>query len=252
MNNSLQVFNFEGANVRTVMIDDEPYFVGKDVAEVLGYSSPSATVSKKVREKYKGVAVLETPSGKQETTIISEPGIYQLINGSKLESAEKFQDWVYEEVLPTIRKTGSYQPPLTVEDHLLAATQGLAKQVETVVADVEDIKGRMELSSTQQFQLQKAGNYTVIQFLGGKDSEVYGQLSRKVFSALWRDFKNYFELPAYRALPTVKFDEGLAYVKNWQPDMNLNMEIAKTRRQKQLLIGADTVSVVNATDSSFM
>ena len=100
--------NEEFGQVRTVMIDGEPYFVGKDVAEILGYAEPRSAISKKVDDEDRGVAKMETPSGMQEMTIINESGLYSLILSSKLESAKKFKRWVTSEVLPTIRKQGYY------------------------------------------------------------------------------------------------------------------------------------------------
>lgn len=103
--NKLQVFtNPEFGQVRTVTIEEEPWFVGKDVAVALGYESPRAAVSKKVDPEDKGVSEMETPSGKQQMTIINESGLYALIFGSKLESAKRFKHWVTHEVLPAIRK----------------------------------------------------------------------------------------------------------------------------------------------------
>ena len=107
--NELQIFNSEEfGEIRTVTIDNEPWFVGKDVAEALGYAEPRSAVSKKVEEADRGVAEMETPSGKQNMTIINESGLYALIFGSKLESAKRFKHWVTSEVLPAIRKHGVY------------------------------------------------------------------------------------------------------------------------------------------------
>ena len=107
--NELQIFNSEEfGEIRTVTIDNEPWFVGKDVAEALGYAEPRSGVSKKVEEADRGVAEMETPSVKQNMTIINESGLYALIFGSKLESAKRFKHWVTSEVLPTIRKHGVY------------------------------------------------------------------------------------------------------------------------------------------------
>ena len=108
--NELQVFkNQEFGQVRTLTLNDEPWFVGKDVAEALGYAEPRSAVSKKVDDADRGVAEMETPSGKQNMTIINESGLYSLILSSKLPSAKKFKRWVTSEVLPALRKTGQYQ-----------------------------------------------------------------------------------------------------------------------------------------------
>lgn len=108
--NNLKIFeNAEFGQIRTVVIDGEQWFVGKDVAVALGYSEPRSVVSKKVDEEDKGVAKMDTPSGLQEMTIINESGLYALIFGSKLDSAKKFKHWVTAEVLPSIRKIGKYE-----------------------------------------------------------------------------------------------------------------------------------------------
>ena len=108
--NELQIFNnSEFGQIRTVIINEEPYFVGNDVATILGYAEPRSTVSKKVDIEDRGVAKLETPSGIQEMTVINESGLYSLILGSKLESAKRFKHWVTSEVLPTIRKKGKME-----------------------------------------------------------------------------------------------------------------------------------------------
>ncbi|MBB1099913.1 phage antirepressor KilAC domain-containing protein [Limosilactobacillus sp. WF-MT5-A] len=103
-----QLFNFNGQQVRTVTINDEPYFVGKDVATILGYKSPSVAISKNVPDKYKGVTEMETPGGKQKLVIISEAGLYKLAFKSHVPQAERFTDWIASEVLPAIRKHGAY------------------------------------------------------------------------------------------------------------------------------------------------
>ena len=102
---NLNVFSFQDQDVR--FADGKP--VANDVAAVLGYSDPAKTVSTKVSAKNKTVTKMVTLDGKlRDVTVLEEAGIYQLIFSSKLESAEKFQDWVFNEVLPSIRKTGSY------------------------------------------------------------------------------------------------------------------------------------------------
>lgn len=114
----IRPFNFQGTPVRTVMIGDEPYFVGSDAAIAIGYANPRDAISRHVKDKYKRVSRITTPYGTQEMTVISEPGIYQLAGQSKLPSAEPFQDWIYEQVLPSIRKTGGYVTPQTAADWL--------------------------------------------------------------------------------------------------------------------------------------
>ena len=107
--NELQIFiSKEFGQIRTVTMDNEPWFVGKDVATALGYSNSRDAILKHVHEDDKGVAKCDTPSGKQEMTVINESGLYALIFGSKLDSAKRFKHWVTSEVLPSIRKHGMY------------------------------------------------------------------------------------------------------------------------------------------------
>ncbi len=108
MNNITTFNNPAFGSVRAVSVNDEPYFVGKDVAEILGYSNPRDALSKHVDAEDKGVANCDTLGGTQEMTIINESGLYSLILSSKLPKAKEFKRWVTAEVLPAIRKTGGY------------------------------------------------------------------------------------------------------------------------------------------------
>ena len=111
--NELMLFNNnEFGKIRVINISNEPWFVGKDIASILGYSDPSATISKKCKHKRKEM-ISHCQNGKvvkTQTTLINEGDLYRLIIGSKLPSAQKFEEWVMDEVLPQIRQTGGYIP----------------------------------------------------------------------------------------------------------------------------------------------
>ena len=103
--NELKVFDSpEFGQVRTIVINSEPWFVGKDVAVALGYKNTSDAISKHVDDEDKGVAKCDTLGGMQDLSIINESGVYSLVFGSKLPNAKKFKHWVTSEVLPSIRK----------------------------------------------------------------------------------------------------------------------------------------------------
>ena len=107
--NELQTFsNSEFGAIRTLNIDNAPWFVGKDVAAALGYKEPTKATRDKVDAEDRGMSNIDTPSGMQSMVIINESGLYSLILSSKLPNAKKFKRWVTSEVLPAIRKTGSY------------------------------------------------------------------------------------------------------------------------------------------------
>lgn len=117
--NNLQIFNSpDFGQIRIIQQNGEPWFVGKDVAQALGYSQTAKAVREHVKDNHKGMSVLDTPGGKQETTIIDEAGLYSLVMRAKTEKAEAFQEWVTGEVLPAIRKHGGYLTPDKIEQAL--------------------------------------------------------------------------------------------------------------------------------------
>lgn len=115
MNNRLQVFSYKGNEVRTVLRDGEPWWVLKDVCDILELSN-SRMVADRLDDDEKGVSIADTPGGKQEITIVSESGLYSVILLSRKPEAKKFKRWVTHEVLPTIRKHGVYVTPAKLEE----------------------------------------------------------------------------------------------------------------------------------------
>lgn len=111
----LQTFNFEDLPVRTLTVDEEPYFVGKDVADILGYSNSRKALLDHVDEEDKLTSRIVTAGQNRNQTIINESGLYSLIFSSKLESAKRFKRWVTSEVLPSIRKHGLYATDNVIE-----------------------------------------------------------------------------------------------------------------------------------------
>lgn len=118
--NELKVFNSpEFGQVRTFDKGGEPWFVGKDVAIILGYERTADAIRAHVDEDDKGVGKIQTPGGKQKIVIINESGLYSLVMGSKLPTAKQFKHWITSEVIPSIRKYGAYLTPEKVEEALL-------------------------------------------------------------------------------------------------------------------------------------
>lgn len=146
MNNSLRVFdNEEFGTIRTVMIDGEPWFVGKDVAEALGYTNPRDALSKHVDdEDKKTVAIRDGIRGNPNVTVINESGVYSLILSSKLPNAKKFKRWVTAEILPSVRRTGSYSAkPMTLAEQALAQAQILVDH-EKQLAELSESVDKLE------------------------------------------------------------------------------------------------------------
>ncbi len=114
--NEITIFEHpDFGSVRSVEVNNNPCFVGKDVALALGYSNPRDALAKHVDDEDKGVAKCDTPGGVQNLTVINESGVYALVFGSKLDKAKEFKHWVTSEVLPSIRKHGAYMTPETIE-----------------------------------------------------------------------------------------------------------------------------------------
>lgn len=132
----LKIFeNQDFGQVRTVTEDNKIYFCGSDVAKALGYVNPN----KAIKDHCKGVTKRDTPTygGIQEMSFIPEGDIYRLIVRSKLPSAEKFEKWVFDEVLPSIRQTGTYNRPMT-QTELIAAQAQILVEMERKVNDTSD------------------------------------------------------------------------------------------------------------------
>lgn len=138
--NNLQAFNFEEQEVRTLTVNNEPYFVGKDIAEILGYSNASKAVMNHVDledKKFEMIAHSQNGNASEtKTAIINESGLYSLILKSKLPTAKKFKRWVTSEVLPTIRKHGMYATENTIEQ-LLSDPDTAIKLLETIKTERE-------------------------------------------------------------------------------------------------------------------
>lgn len=144
MNNEIRIFeNEQFGKVRTLLIDGQPWFVGKDVAEALGYTNSRKALIDHVDEEDKGVTKRDTLGGNQKLTIINESGLYCLIIKSKLEGARQFKRWVTSEVLPSIRKYGAY-----LTEEALARVTGDTSEAEKLFTELKKEKLRVK-------QLQK-------------------------------------------------------------------------------------------------
>lgn len=219
--NELQIFNSpEFGDIRTVEIDGKPYFAGTDVAKALGYKD---TVNA-LKQHCRGVVkhhLTDSLGRSQEASFISEGDLYRLIMKSKLPSAEKFESWVMDEILPTIRKTGSYQKPLTVAEQIQLLAQGTADHEERI----EKLENTMTIDYGQQKYLGDLVSIVVIEALGGKDSNAYSEIGKKVFAECNRDVKSYFGVNARNNIPKLRYEEAVKYIKGWQPCTNTKMQI---------------------------
>lgn len=154
--NDIKIFeNEKFGKIRTALIENEPWFVGKDVAVILGYTNPQKAIRDHVDEEDKGVNETFTPGGTQNLTTINESGLYSLILSSKLPTAKEFKRWVTAEVLPSIRKTGGYvnDNDLFIETYLPFADES-TKLLFRSTLDVVKAQNKMIKEKDEQLQIQ--------------------------------------------------------------------------------------------------
>ena len=227
----LQIFsNSEFGEIRTITKDNETYFVGKDVAKALGFANPRDAIATHVFDEDKGVDTIDTLGGKQSMTVINESGVYALVFGSRLESAKRFKHWVTSEVLPSIRKTGSYQKQLSPQE-MMRIQLGMLDDVSDRVSKLENT---MNIDYGQQKVLNDLVSARVIKILGGKDSNAYKEISKKVFAEINHDYKDYFNVNSRANTPRLKNEQAVEYIKNWMPSTNTMMLIKDCNAQINL------------------
>lgn len=230
----VQIFeNSDFGEIRTITINNEPWFVGKDIATSLGYANPSKAVITHCDEDDKRKEMLaHSQNGNvvTETTIINESGLYSLILSSKLPNAKKFKRWVTSEVLPTIRKNGTYQVSSNPFEQIKLIATGFVQLDERM----SKLENTMTLDYAQQQSLTKAVNKVVIDVLGGKNSNAYQELGKKVFAECNRDIKDFFCVNARNNIPKLRFIETMEYVKNWQPKTNTKLAIQDCNAQMSM------------------
>lgn len=224
MLNQLEIFkNREFGEIRTVTIDGEPWFVGKDIAEALGYSNTRDALATHVMDDDKNTVVISDGKrrGNPNQVIINESGVYALIFGSKLDSAKRFKHWVTSEVLPQIRRTGSYQKRLTPEE-MMRIQLGMVDDHEN---RIEHLEKTMTIDYGQQQELKKVVNKRVIEILGGKKAPAYKELSKKVFAECNHDIQDYFAVNSRNNIPSLRFENALEYVEGWNPSNNTILDV---------------------------
>lgn len=178
MTNQLKIFNnIEFGEIRTIVVNGEPMFVGKDVATALGYSNPRDALSKHVDSEDKGVAKCDTPGGKQSITVINESGLYSLILSSHLPSAKKFKHWITSEVIPSIRKNGLY------------AADELLNNPDLFIDVLQKLK--LERENNKNLKLQIAKNNQIIGELKPKASYYDLILQNKSLMSITKIAKDY-------------------------------------------------------------
>ncbi|MCD3432184.1 ORF6C domain-containing protein [Streptococcus equi subsp. zooepidemicus] len=225
-----EIFNFNGQKVRTLTINNEPYFVGKDVADILGYQNPQKARRDHVDFDDKLTEQIVQSGQNREMIIINESGLYSLILSSKLPQAKEFKRWVTSEVLPQIRKQGLYVPENLSDEAFIALFTGQKKlkqkQLE-LAQDVDYLKNEQPIHPSFAQALLKKRKARVVMWLGGMDSPAYGDkaFAQSVFREAEMDFKAHFNVSRYYMLPKKFEDAALSYWMAWEPSTNTKIQI---------------------------
>ena len=225
--NELKIFqNEEFGEVRSLVINDEPWFVGKDVAKALGYENPSKAIRDHVEEEDKKVGVQNvTPyisdnlGRKQYPTFINESGVYSLIFGSKLTSAKKFKHWVTSEVLPTLRKTGKYEipkDPMSALKLIFEAQTQTNEKVEKHDQRIAELENNALLTPGQYNYLSKAVQRKVVQIKKELGWKLQSKQNSQLYRSINRDLDRYLGVKTRSQLRVKEFDKALQFIENWQ------------------------------------
>ncbi|HDZ0229365.1 TPA: ORF6C domain-containing protein [Staphylococcus aureus] len=215
----LQTFNFEELPVRTLEVDGEPYFIGKDVADILGYANGRDALSKHVDAEDKLTSQIATAGQNRNVTIINESGLYSLIFSSKLENAKRFKRWVTSEVLPTLRKTGAYQvpsDPMQALRLMFEATEETKQEIKNVKDDVIDLKENQKLDAGDYNFLTRTINQRVAHI-----QRLHAITNQKQRSELFRDINSEVKkMTGASSRTNVRqkhFNDVIEMIANWFP-----------------------------------
>lgn len=237
---NLQIFsNSEFGEIRTALVNDEPMFCLADVCKALELTQPS-----KVKERLnsKGVNIIPTltKGGEQKLLYINESNLYKTIFQSRKESAERFTDWVTGEVLPSIRKTGSYSMPKTTGGQIQLLAQGyteLEQAVNSIKEDMTELKDNTPLYGCEIDEVKQHVNRKGVIVLGGKDSEAYknGSIRSSVYSDIYKQLKREFGcVTTYKSIRRKYIDNVHKFIDDYALPMVLAEQVKEANAQMSM------------------
>lgn len=229
MNGITTFENLEFGAIRTKIINDEPHFCLLDVCGALEIKNISQLKTRLNKDGVIISEVIDSVGRKQNANFVNELNLYKVIFQSRKESAERFTDWVAGEVLPSIRKTGSYQKQLSPQE-MMRIQLGMIDDHEDRIKNLES---NMVIDYGQQQTLRQHVNKAVLNALGGKDTEAYAYISKVVFAECNRDLQDRFKVNSRNNIPRKRYEEAIDYVDNWKPKTNTKLRIDEYNRQQR-------------------
>lgn len=220
--NKVKVFeNEQFGQIRVELINNEPWFVGKDVADALGYSDTAQAVRDHVEDEDKGVVEMTTPGGVQKMVSINESGFYSLVLSSRISTAKMFKRWVTSEVLPSIRKTGGYiatSDDMTDEEIMAKALMVAQTTIEKRNERIKQLENKVRLDSP------KVGYFDALIDRGlnvcFRDAAKEIGVKQKVFISYLLENKYVYRNKAGKLRPHADYDNDLFVVKDTKSDSN--------------------------------
>lgn len=232
----LKVFkNAEFGNVRMIQNPDGSISINaEDTAIGFGWTTVAKSGNEVVRWARMNNYCKELEFSQQvgKDTYLPESLFYMLAMKANNERAFRFQKWIAMDVLPAIRKTGMYQ--LEGISKELQAIIMQDQKIQVIEQKVENLENNMTIDYAQQQSVGKAVNKAVIKALGGKDSNAYHEIGKKVFSECNRDIKDYFCINARNNIPRVRFQDAMSYIEHWQPSTNTRIMIEDCNAQLRM------------------
>ncbi|MFS0655671.1 BRO family protein [Bacillus sp. 179-C3.3 HS] len=226
MNDLQQIFNYQDHEIRTVLIDGQPWFVAKDLCEVLEIKNNRDALSR-LDEDEKGVVLTDTLGGAQELAAVNEPGLYALILSSRKPEAKQFKRWITHDVIPTIRQTGQYGGPKALTEReqrieslklLLETSQRqdeMSKKISTHEKKILELNTKVDeqitLDHGEQRRVQKAVATRIYSFTDDKNER------NRLFKELYREIKDRFGVSSYKDVKRKDMQVAVNYIVNWVP-----------------------------------
>ncbi|PWK10185.1 BRO family protein [Tumebacillus permanentifrigoris] len=233
------VFKYEGREVRTVIINGAPWFVAKDVCEVLGLAKHDTALAR-LSGKQKGSHSVGTLGGNQLMSVVNEAGLYKLIFTSRKAEAERFSDWVVEEVLPTIRRTGSYTTAGATDALVVQATEILAAVSRLAATTQEALQASEVKFDRLSYELDNAltinnhaqtkVKHAIDKRIGTLEPDIIGDDGKKkrnprrkpLFTQIYADIYQHFGVESYRDIKPKDFEVAVEFIRAWSPAVPLN------------------------------
>lgn len=234
--NELQIFeNPKFGEIRVIEQGGEPWFVAADVCRALELEDVNKAISRLDEDEGTRIEIPhpQNPEKRMTVNAVNEPGLYSLVLGSRKPEAKAFKRWITHEVIPSIRRTGSYTFDRTSKE--LQAIFMLDHRTVEHEQRIAALEENMVVDYAQQRTLAAQVSAVVIAALGGKGSPAYHDrnVRGRAYSECNRDIQNWFRVNSRNNIPRKRFDEAVKYIQRWRPSTNVSMIIRQTNQQMQ-------------------